>query len=135
MDNKSVRFSSIDQYIATFPETTRVILESLRAAIHAASPEASETISYQMPAFAMNGILVYFAAHNNHIGFYPTASGMQAFAAELSAYETSKGAIRFPIEHPLPLDLISQIVKFRVAENFQRAQAKTAKRKSVSSKT
>ena len=135
MDNKSVRFSSIDQYIATFPETTRVILESLRAAIHAASPEASETISYQMPAFAMNGILVYFAAHKNHIGFYPTTSGMQAFAAELSAYETSKGAIRFPIEHPLPLDLISQIVKFRVAENFQRGQAKTAKRKKVSSKT
>ena len=135
MDNKSVRFSSIDQYIATFPETTRVILESLRAAIHAVSPEASETISYQMPAFAMNGILVYFAAHKNHIGFYPTASGMQAFAAELSAYETSKGAIRFPIEHPLPLALISQIVKFRVAENFQRAQAKTAKRKKFSSKT
>jgi len=135
MDSKPVRFVSIDQYIATFPETTQVILEELRAAIHAAAPEAKETISYQMPAFALNGILIYFAAHKNHIGLYPTASGMQAFAAELSIYETSKGAVRFPIDQPLPLGLIGQIVKHRIADDLQRAAAKAAKRKHGTTKT
>jgi uncharacterized protein YdhG (YjbR/CyaY superfamily) len=89
----------------------------LRTTIKSAAPGAEEKISYQMPTFALKGNLVHFAAHKKHIGFYPTPSGIQAFKEELSIYETSKGAIRFPIDKPLPLDLISKIVKFRVNEN------------------
>lgn len=121
MENKKIDFHSIDEYIADFPEEVQKILQELRAVIKAAAPGAEEKISYQMPAFARNGILVYFAAYKNHIGFYPTASAVSAFEKELLPYECSKGTVRFPIDKPLPLDLISKIVKFKVDENLRKS--------------
>ena len=111
---------SIDEYIAGFPEGIRAILQKLRKVIKEAAPEARETISYGMPAFKQNGILVYFAAQKNHIGFYPTASGVSAFKKELSEYDTSKGTVRFPLDKPIPYKLIEKIVKFRVKENLSK---------------
>ena len=115
---------SIDDYIAGFPDETRKTLEGLRSAIRAAAPGAEEKISYQMPSFDLGGNLVYFAAFKSHIGFYPTSSGIEAFRRELSSYEVSKGTVRFPLDKPLPLKLISRIVKFRVAENLEKARLK-----------
>jgi uncharacterized protein YdhG (YjbR/CyaY superfamily) len=109
-----------DEYIAGFPENIQEMLNELRSAIRKAAPEAEETISYRMPAYRLNGILVYFAAQKNHIGFYPTSSGVNAFREELAAYKTSKGAIQFPLDKPIPLKLVSTIVKFRVKENSDR---------------
>ena len=129
MENNKVDFASIDEYIATFSEETQKILEELRATIKAAAPEAEEKISYQMPTFALKGNLVHFAAFKNHIGLYPTPSGTQAFKRELSIYQGAKGSIKFPIDKPLPLKLISKIVKFRVAENLKKAGIKPGKRK------
>ena len=129
MENKKASPNSIDEYIASFPEETQKILQKLRAAIKAAAPGAQEKISYQMPAFAQKGILVYFAAWKNHIGFYPTSSGTHAFKQELSVYKSSKGSVKFPLDKPLPLDLISNIVRFRVAENLKKAEEKSSKRK------
>jgi len=116
MESNKVHYASIDEYIATFPTDTQKILQELRATIKAAAPGAQEKISYQMPAFALNGNLVYFAAWKNHIGLYATPSGTQEFEQELSIYEKARGSIKFPSTNPLPLDLISRIVKFRVAE-------------------
>ncbi len=127
MDKQKAGYRSIDEYIATFPEDIQALLQTVRATIRAAAPDAEERISYQMPAFALHGNLVYFAAAKNHIGLYPTSSGIKAFQQELSIHESSKGAVRFPLDQPLPLELISKIVKFRVAENLQRAAAKTRK--------
>ncbi len=127
MDHDTGRFSSIDDYIGTFPDDRQALLEDMRATIKAAAPEAEECISYNMPAFALHGILVYFAAQKNHIGFYPTASGIAAFKDELSAYEGTKGAVRFPVDQPLPLELIRRIVQFRVAETTAKAAAKARK--------
>lgn len=123
-----VGFTSIDEYIATFPKDIQVKLEAMRATIKAAAPDAIEKISYQMPTFALKGNLVHFAALKNHIGFYPTPSGIEAFKQELSMYEGTKGAIRFPKEKPLPLNLISEIVKFRVAENLKKAESKSSQK-------
>lgn len=120
---------SIDAYIAAYPPDIQARLEAVRAAIHAAAPEATELISYGMPAFALHGNLVYFAALKRHIGLYPTSSGIAAFAAELAGYEHSKGAVKFPLDQPLPLDLIGRIVQFRVTENRAKAAAKPGKRK------
>jgi len=117
MEPKKSGFTSIDEYIAAFPEETQKILEALRAVIKAAVPEAKEKISYQMPTFDLNGNLVHFAAFKNHIGFYPTPSGIEAFKQELSGYTGAKGSVQFPINQPLPLDLIRRIVEYRVAEN------------------
>jgi uncharacterized protein YdhG (YjbR/CyaY superfamily) len=117
MDSNSTGFKSTDEYIATFPETVRTKLEEMRAIIKAAAPDATETISYNMPAFAQNGNLVYFAAAKNHIGFYPTSTPIPVFAKELAAYDTAKGSIRFPMDKPLPKQLITDIVKFKVTEN------------------
>jgi uncharacterized protein YdhG (YjbR/CyaY superfamily) len=117
MENNKDRFTSIDEYIALFPEEVQEKLQEIRAIIRAAAPDAQEKISYQMPAFAQNGILVYFAARKEYIGFYPTSSGTQAFEQELSTYEYTKGTVKFPMDKPLPLDLITKIVKFRLAEN------------------
>ena len=127
MEGNKAGFVSIDEYIATFPQEIQKMLEELRATIKAAAPKAQEKISYQMPAFALKGNLVYFGAYKNHIGFYPTSSGIQAFKKELSIYEGAKGTVRFPIDKPLPLDLISRIVKFRVAENLKKAEIKSSK--------
>ncbi|MGA2505013.1 MAG: DUF1801 domain-containing protein [Anaerolineales bacterium] len=108
-----------------FPKDIQKILEKLRASIKDAAPDAKEKISYQMPTFYLKGNLVHFAAHKNHIGFYPQPSGIQAFKNELSIYESSKGSVQFPLDKPLPLKLISRIVKFRVAENLERAEQKS----------
>jgi uncharacterized protein YdhG (YjbR/CyaY superfamily) len=121
--------NSIDEYIALFPEEIQIKLQEMRATIKAAAPGAHEKISYQMPAFAQQGILVYFAAWKDHIGFYPTSSGMQAFKQELLDYESSKGSVKFPLDRPLPLDLISKIVKFRLAENLKKAEIKSIQSK------
>ena len=122
MERNKKRFNSIDEYIAAFPEEVQKMLEELRAVIKAAAPDAVEKISYQMPAFALKGNLVYFAAFKNHIGFYPAPRGIEAFKDELSIYAGGKGSIRFPIDKPLPLELIGRIVKFRVAENLKNAR-------------
>jgi uncharacterized protein YdhG (YjbR/CyaY superfamily) len=125
MRSNSVRCVSIEEYIATLPQEIQMRLEELRATIKAAAPEAQEKISYQMPTFYLHGNLVHFAAYKNHIGFYPTPSGVQAFKQELLPYETSKGSIQFPLDKPIPLDLITKIVLFRVSENLRRAEIKS----------
>jgi uncharacterized protein YdhG (YjbR/CyaY superfamily) len=124
---KTSGFQSIDEYIATFPADVQKILQELRAVIKAAAPEATEKISYQMPTFFLHGNLVHFAAYKNHIGFYPAPRGIEAFKQELSVYKGAKGSVQFPIDQPLPLELVSRIVKFRVAENLQKAKAKARK--------
>lgn len=121
--------TTIDEYIALFPEEVQKILQELRLTIQSSAPEATEKISYQMPTFFLKGNLVHFAAHPHHIGFYPTPSGIEAFQGELSAYKSSKGAVQFPLDQPLPLDLIARVVKFRVAENLKNAEMKSSKRK------
>ena len=129
MNSKPQRqYTSVDEYIAAFPSDIQRILEELRATIRAAAPDAAEKIIYQMPTFAQEGNLVHFAAHKGHIGFYPAPSGIEAFRDELAAYEGSKGAVRFQLGQPLPLDLISRIVRFRVAENLRRADRRARHR-------
>jgi uncharacterized protein YdhG (YjbR/CyaY superfamily) len=124
MESKKNTPKDVDDYISGFPKNTREILEELRATIRKAAPEAEELVSYQMPAFKYHGMLVYFAVYKNHIGFYPTPSGIEAFKKELSIYKGAKGSVQFPMDNPLPLNLISKIVKFRVKENLERANAK-----------
>ena len=125
MDQDASKIHTIDEYIATCPEHVQKILQELRAVIKAAAPEAVEKISYQMPTFALHGNLVHFAAHKNHIGFYPTPSGIEAFKEELAVYKGAKGSVQFPINQPLPWDLIGRIVRFRVAENLSHAKKKS----------
>jgi uncharacterized protein YdhG (YjbR/CyaY superfamily) len=117
LDPRKPQFKTIDEYIAAFPEADRMLLEQLRQTIHAAAPDAQEAISYQMPTFKLNGNLVHFAAFKQHIGFYPAPSGIEAFTQDLKPYVQSKGAVRFPKNQPLPLDLVTRIVAFRVEEN------------------
>src|SRR4051812_23387345 len=121
MENK---FSDMDSYIQSLPEPTREILEKVRSTIKLAAPDAEEAISYQMPTFKLAGNLVHFAAFKNHIGFYPAPSGIESFKEELSPYKTSKGAAQFPIDKPLPLSLVSKIVKYRVKQNLEKAGVK-----------
>jgi uncharacterized protein YdhG (YjbR/CyaY superfamily) len=109
--------NNIDEYIAIFPKNVRDILEELRKVIRESAPEAEETISYGMPTFKLNGNLVHFAAHKNHIGFYPTPSAIVAFKKELSSYKQAKGSFQFPINEPIPFDIVKKIVEFRVKEN------------------
>ncbi len=115
---------TIDEYIAGFPTDVQEILQRIRQTIREAAPEAQERISYKMPTFTLKGNLVYFAAFKNHIGFYPIPSGIEEFKEELSAYEQGRGSIQFPLDKPIPYDLISRIVKFRVKENLAKAAAK-----------
>lgn len=111
------QINTIDEYILTFPQEIREILNELRQIIHETAPGATEKISYQMPTFYLNGNLVHFAAYKKHIGFYPASSGIAAFQKDLTGYKSSKGAVQFPIDQPLPLDLIKRIVLFRAEEN------------------
>lgn len=120
---------SIDEYILQFPQEIQEILKTLRTVIKDSAPNAEEKISYGMPTFVLNGNLVHFAAYKNHIGFYPTPNGIHTFQQELSGYKTSKGAVQFPIGKPIPYELISQIVKFRVEENQSKAEMKIKKKK------
>jgi uncharacterized protein YdhG (YjbR/CyaY superfamily) len=115
------KIENIDEYIATFPKDIRIILEEIRQTIREAAPEAKETISYKMPAFEQRGILVWFAAFKNHIGFFPKVSAIEAYKEKLSSYQTSKGTIQFPLDRPIPFDLIKEIVKFRVKENLKKS--------------
>ena len=115
---------NFEEYVIGFPEETQLLLEQLRATIIKAAPSAEETISYGMPAFKLNGMLVWYAAHTKHIGFYPRVSAMEVFEKELSAYKCSKGAVQFPFDKKLPLGLIGKIVKYRVAENLQKKKKK-----------
>lgn len=119
-----MHYETIDEYISTFPTEVQSKLEKIRAFIHKTAPEATEAIKYQIPTFALNGNLVHFAAFKTHIGFYPTSSPMGTFKKDLEKYKTSKGAIQFPIDEPIPFGLIEKIVKFRVKENKERAQKK-----------
>jgi uncharacterized protein YdhG (YjbR/CyaY superfamily) len=120
---------TMDEYINTFPQNIQQILNQVRQTIKEAAPEAEETINYQIPTFTLNGRnLVHFAAFENHIGFYPTPSGIEAFKEELSSYKKAKGSVQFPFDRPLPLPLIRRIVKFRVKENLGRKQKKKSAR-------
>jgi uncharacterized protein YdhG (YjbR/CyaY superfamily) len=115
---------TIDEYIAGFLPAVQVLLHQLRATIKQAAPEAGEAIRYRMPTFTLNGNLVHFAAYKNHIGLYPTPAGINAFRAKLAGYKSAKGSVQFPLDKPLPLDLISRIVLARVHENREKAAAK-----------
>lgn len=115
---------TIDEYITNFPADIQEILVKIRNTIKKVAPAAQEAISYQMPTFKLHGNLVHFAAFKKHIGFYPTPSAIEAFISELAGYKTSKGAIQFPLDQPIPYGLISKIVKFRVKQAVDRAEAK-----------
>jgi len=118
---------NIDEYISGFPDEIRLLLEEVRKTIRNAAPEATEAISYQMPTFRLNGNLVHFAAFKNHIGLYPAPTGIETFSKELSAYKGGKGSVQFPISEPLPMDLITRIVRFRVDENLRKGKLKVTK--------
>lgn|SRR5574341_509366 len=126
MDQTAPR--TIDEYIAGFPPDVQDILQQVRQTIREAAPDAEETIKYRMPTFTLNGNLVYFAAFKNHIGFYPVPSGIEKFKKELSVYKQGKGSVQFPLDQPMPHDLIRRIVQFRVKENADRAAARRKKK-------
>jgi len=124
MDSINNLFRSIDEYISIFTPDVQEKLKEIRSAIQTVAPQAEERINYQMPTYFLNGNLVHFAAQKHHIGFYPTPSAIQKFRGELSPYKYSKGAVQFPLDQPLPLDLIGRMVAFRVQENLQKAAVK-----------
>ena len=119
---------TIDEYIDGFPPDVQKILQKIRKTIHEAAPEATEKISYQMPTFYLKGNLVHFAGFKEHIGFYPVPTGIEKFKKELSVYKQGKGSVQFPLDRPMPYDLITKIVKFRVKENLAKVAAKGTKK-------
>lgn len=121
---KSDKVISVDAYISGFPPKTQALLKEMRNLIRQAAPKAEEVISYNMPAFKQDGMLVYYAGNKAHIGFYPTASPIKFFKNELTAYKTSKGAIQFPVEEGIPAALVKKIVKFRISENKEKQKLK-----------
>ena len=120
----NTQINTIDEYIADFPEDIQLKLEQVRATIKKVAPEAEETIKYGMPTFTLNGNLVYFAAFKNHIGFYPVPTGIEAFKKDFSVYKTGKGSVQFPLDQPMPLDLITKVVQFRIEENLSKPKKK-----------
>ncbi len=122
-----IEIKNIDEYVASFPNETQTILKEVRATIRKAVPEAEEVISYKMPAFKYHGMLVFFAAYKKHIGFYPSGSGILAFKKELSAYKGAKGSVQFPLDQPIPYELIRKITLHRAQENKANAAAKKNK--------
>ena len=116
------QFKTVDEYIGGFPENVQDLLEKMRRTIREAAPKAEETINYQMPTFKLNGNLVHFAAYKNHIGFYPTPSAIEAFKKELSPYKGAKGSVRFPLDQPIPFDLVRKMVEYRVKENLEKGK-------------
>lgn len=120
----TTKTDSIEAYISGFPEHIQEILEQIRSTIKSVAPDASEAIKYAIPTFILNGNLVHFAGYKNHIGLYPAPSGMEQFEEEIAMYKTGKGTLQFPIDQPMPLDLIARIVKFRVQENEAKAKKK-----------
>jgi len=127
MKADSKKFQTVDEYIAEFPPKVKASLRSIRKAIREAAPDAEEKISYNMPAFALNGVLAYYAAYKEHIGFYPMPSTIAAFRKKLDGYALSKGTVRLPLGEPLPLELIADMVRFRVRENLLKAGMKGKK--------
>ena len=121
---KTTLAKNIDEYIAAYPKDIQRMLESIRSTIKKAAPHAEEAIKYAIPTFVLNGNLVHFAAFKNHIGLYPTPRGIKEFEKELSQYKGGKGTVQFPLDKPIPLDLISRIVKFRVQEVSKKVKAK-----------
>lgn len=115
---------TIDAFIKEFPKDVQKLLSQVRTTIRDAAPDAEETISYAIPTFKLKGNLVHFAAYKNHIGFYPGSTGITAFKKELSDYQSAKGSVQFPLDQPLPLDLISKIVRYRVQENLEKSKKK-----------
>lgn len=128
MDSGNTAYTTIDEYIAGFPENIQKKLRELRQVIKEAAPEATEKISYQMPTFFLNGNLVHFAAFKNHIGFYPAPTGLDAFKDEIAAYPHSKGAVQFPLDKPIPFDLVRRIVAYRITENMKKKPIKIRKK-------
>ena len=124
----AIKTNDIDKYIDEFPERTKELLKQLRATIRKAAPEAEEVISYRMPAYKLHGMLVFFAGHKNHIGFYPAPTGIEEFKKELLAYKGAKGSVQFPLDKPLPVKLINKIVTFRVKENLEKTTCKSTKK-------
>jgi uncharacterized protein YdhG (YjbR/CyaY superfamily) len=122
MKGENNRPNTIDEYIAQFPQNVQQALEKIRALIKESAPEAVEKISYAMPGFYLNGMLVWFAGHKDYIGFYPTGSGIEAFKKEFTDYKWSKGAVQFPLDQPIPYELIRKMVKFRMAENMKKTE-------------
>ena len=129
MEENKVTPQSIDEYILNFPSEIQEILENIRKVIKESAPEAEEKISYAMPTFVLHGNLIHFAAFKNHIGLYPTPSGIENFKDELLKYKGAKGSIQFPLEEPIPYELIRKIVEFRVVENIKKAEEKLKKKK------
>jgi uncharacterized protein YdhG (YjbR/CyaY superfamily) len=126
MTMKSIQAGSIDEYIAAFPKETQKLLEAVRATIRKAAPKAEETIKYGIPTFMLGGNLVHFGGYKSHIGFYPAPRAIEAFKKELSVYKGAKGSIQFPLDQPLPLNLINRIVKFRVKQNLEKTKTKSS---------
>lgn len=124
-------YKNTDEYISLFPPHVQLILQQLRKSIRDLIPEAEETISYGIPTFRLYGNLVHYAAYKNHIGFYPGAAGIEIFKDKLSGYKLSKGTVQFPIDEPLPFDLILEIVQYRANQNLQKAQARKRKDKQL----
>ncbi len=120
METKSAKPSTIDEYIAQFPTDLQAILNKVRAVIKENAPQAQERISYGMPGFYQNGMLVWFAGHKEYLGFYPTGEGIEVFKDQLHSYKFSKGAVQFPLDKPIPYDLIKKIVKYRVEANLKK---------------
>jgi uncharacterized protein YdhG (YjbR/CyaY superfamily) len=129
VDTSKVTYESIDHYISSFPPDIQETLQNIRKVVRQAAPDAVEKISYQMPTFAQQGNVVHFAAFKNHIGFYPAPSGIIEFDQELAPYKAGKGTIQFSLGQPIPYDLITKIVKFRVAENMGKAERKSKQKK------
>lgn len=121
--------ATVDAYIAAAESHLRIPLKQIRDTIRSAAPKAEEVISYRMPAYKQNGMVVFFAGYKNHIGFYPTGSGIENFRTEIAGYKWSKGAVQFPLDKPLPLALIKKIVKFKVQENEAKAGLKSINKK------
>ena len=125
----SPKYKSIDEYHASFPAATQSILDEMRKTVSAVVPRAEEVISYNMPAFRQYGVLVYYAGNKHHIGLYPTAGPIKLFKEELAKYKTSKGAIQFPLDKPIPKTLVKKIVKLRILEDLEREKAKQKRKK------
>jgi uncharacterized protein YdhG (YjbR/CyaY superfamily) len=120
MDEKGKKITSIDEYISHYPPDVQATMNKIRAVIRETAPHAEERISYGMPGFYQDGMLVWFGGHKNHIGFYPTGEGVEAFKNELAGYKMSKGAVQFPLDQPIPYDLIRKIVRYRVEQNLKK---------------
>jgi uncharacterized protein YdhG (YjbR/CyaY superfamily) len=123
----TTKFKTVEEYLKSQPKAIREILETVRTTIRKAAPEAEEVISYNMPGYKQQGMLVWFMAHTKHIGFYPGVSGISNFKKELSCYKSAKGSVQFPLDEPMPLTLISKIVRFRLKECKEKAKMKPGK--------